>query len=475
MQQIIADFGSLHLLGLAIPLKIYAYGLMLVGGFLAAIYIAQWRARRVGEDPEHIARIGLLSLVGGIAGSRAAYVIQHWNTQFATAENPIGAVLNVSSGGLIYYGGVILATLMVLGYLKLKRLPVRRYLDIVAVPLMVGLAFGRTGCTLNGCCFGARCSPDWPLAMRFPMFSKPLLKFDGRANPYSADTVSPSPVYAHQLALAQITPPAPLVNWARHQLEGALVEVNGQFRPRLYLLPPREYHGRLSADQTAVWADPNNRPAARRAFEALAGPDGLLGPRQWQRGLAEPGGFLRGSEHWAEAILYDRDHSGRLTFDEAWAYLQDRRRRFDTDGDGKLSPAERRAANEVLQADQFALAARARSLPVKPAEPLGIANALLLAGLLTGFYRLRTREGQVFALLIILYPITRFVLESIRADNPHHIFAGVFTHNQYTSTALATIGIVMLLVLHRLAPAAGPAGGRRHAAPAAGRKSRKNV
>jgi phosphatidylglycerol:prolipoprotein diacylglycerol transferase len=171
MLQILVDFGTRYVLGLGIPLRIYGYGLMLVLGFLVAIYVGQWRARRLGENPEHLARIGLLSLVGGILGSRAAYIIQHWDTQFATADNPIGAVLNVTSGGLIYYGGVILGTVMVVAYLFLKRLPARRYLDIVAVPLMIGLAFGRMGCLLNGCCYGSLCDPHWALGMAFPMWT----------------------------------------------------------------------------------------------------------------------------------------------------------------------------------------------------------------------------------------------------------------------------------------------------------------
>ena len=66
MRQIIFDFGRLHLLDWQFMLRVYGYGLMLVLGFLVAIYVGQWRARRMGENPEHVARIGLLSLVGGI-------------------------------------------------------------------------------------------------------------------------------------------------------------------------------------------------------------------------------------------------------------------------------------------------------------------------------------------------------------------------------------------------------------------------
>ena len=157
----------------------------------------------------------------------------------------------------------------------------------------------------------------------------------------------------------------------------------------------------------------------------------------------------------------------RLDFAEAWAYLQWRRRwvtrRFDADGNGDLTGREGDRANAFLQADQIVLAAATRAAPVKPAQALGIGNALLLAGLLTLFHRLRRREGQVFALLIVLYPITRFVLEAIRDDNPHNLLRGVLTHNQYTSLAMLGSGVVLFLALARLPASAGPAWARRRA------------
>ena len=470
MQQVIVDFGTREIFGLGIPLRVYGYGLMLVLGFLVAIYLAQWRARRGGENPENMAHVGLLALVGGIVGSRAAYIIEKWDQQFADLANPVGAMFDVTSGGLIYYGGVVLAVALVLLYLRVKRLPARRCLDMVAVSMMVGLAFGRAGCLLNGCCYGAQCQPDWSLGASFPLFSQPLLKFDGRDNPYSVDTKGPSPVYAHQLNKARISPPEALVN----QADRGKILSDRQFHAHRAVHAPRFLHGALTNDQTAMWADPNTIGVMQMAFGAAAGSDGQLDAAEWERALAAGDGLLRGSEHWDEAIYSDRNRNGRLSFEEASHYLAERRTRFDVDVDGRLSQAERRAANEVLQTDQLALAAATHSLPVKPAQLLGLINALVLTGLLSLFYRLRSREGQVFALMLILYPITRFVLEIVRDDNAHDITAGVFTHNQYTSMALTTIGIVVWLSLRYLSASASRAQTPRRAAiAAAGRRKRK--
>jgi phosphatidylglycerol:prolipoprotein diacylglycerol transferase len=105
MRQILVDFGVLHLFGLSIPLRIYGYGLMMVLGFLSGIALAQWRARKSGESPDAIPALGILALIGGVVGARLAYVIQDWR-EFSRAPNPLGAMLDVTSGGLIYFGGV---------------------------------------------------------------------------------------------------------------------------------------------------------------------------------------------------------------------------------------------------------------------------------------------------------------------------------------------------------------------------------
>lgn len=486
MRQIIIDFGKLDLFGLNLSLRIYGYGLMMVLGFLSAIAIGRWRARRMGENPDVIMQIGVLSLVGGVLGARLAYVIQHWDTQFSRSLS-LGDVLNISSGGLIYYGGLVLAGVTVLAYLKLKRLPIRRHLDMVAVSLMVGLAFGRAGCLLNGCCYGGPCGHDWALGTEFPMFSKPLLKFDGHDSPYSQDQDGPSPVYHHQLTQRAakinadggkdhpdmlgnakadshlVSPPPQLAHF--RPFDRAMVDASGKKAdiPTLGLHPPGELHGKLQRSQ--LDAALMTEEQARAAFEALAGADEQLDADEWRKGLAAGEGLLGGSEHWNEALRTDRSRDGKLDFPEFRAYTDGRLgallKRFDENGNGALAAAEADRANAFLQADEIALAEASHALPVKPAQMLGIVNALLLAGILTVFYRMRTREGQVFALLLVLYPITRFILEAIRDDNPHNLSAGLLTHNQKTSLAMALGGVLVMVLLRRLPAGCGPSWARR--------------
>lgn len=493
MLRTVVDFGTLMVFGVAVPLRVYGYGLMLVFGFLSGIWLARWRAKRAGENPDNMTQCSILALVGGVAGARIAFAIEKWDT-FAQSESPLAEIVNITGGGLIYYGGVILALVLVVAYLRFKRLGIRRYLDILAASMMIGLAFGRVGCLVNGCCYGARCSGDWALAIKFPMYSKPLIKAGGSAGPFSASMDAPSPVYAEQLVAravhlhkrgisdgpdlacrrpveGHVSPDARLV----HQFGASRVRIKEGNKkievPALLLHPPRYLHGRLKSDQLVTMLAAQD--GARAEFEALAGADGRLNYQEWCKGLEDGKGFLRGSEHWDEAIFFDRNPDELLSFDEAWEYLQKRRARltwmFPAEAPatepavgGKPATAHgdinRADANAYLQEDLFALAGRSYSLPVKPAQVIGIINALLLAALLTGFHRLRKREGQVFALMLILYPITRFLLEMIRDQSQHDLLGGVLTHNQWTSLATTVTGIIFWGILYKLPRSARPLG-----------------
>lgn len=452
MRQIIVDFGVLHLFGLELPLRIYGFGLMLVFGFITGILLAQWRARRAGEDPQVIGQLGVLSLLGGVLGARVAYVVKEWDS-FARSGAGLWEILNITSGGLIYFGGLIGGAVLALLYMWVKRLPVRRFIDIVAPSLMIGLAFGRAGCLLNGCCWGGPCQHDWPLAVRFPMVSRPLLKVSGPG--FYAEGQGMCPAYAEQFENDRVRPDDRLLNsfavapGKTH--EGAVIQ-------RRVMIPIAHLHEALTGDQLVTMF--GSREAGKKEFNKLAEPDGVLSESQWTRGL-RAGGFLRGSEIWDEAIRFDSPGDGMLSFEETWEYLRERGAmllaRFDEDGDGKLTDQEQARANAYLQADLFALLDRQRSGPLRPGQLLGIANALLLAVLLTVFYRYRRREGRVFALMVILYPITRFVLESIRNPNPLNVLSGDLTHNQITSIVLIGVGLLLWWWIGRLPASAGPA------------------
>jgi phosphatidylglycerol:prolipoprotein diacylglycerol transferase len=148
------------------------YGLMLMLGLFVAIWWAARRALKSGGSPDVILNCGFIAIIGGVVGARAMYVIHYWD-QFRTHGNFLQvawSVIDVSKGGLEYYGGFILTTLAALAWLRWwEKVSIRWYMDIIAPSVALGLAFGRVGCFLNGCCFGGTC--DLPWAVRFPFGS----------------------------------------------------------------------------------------------------------------------------------------------------------------------------------------------------------------------------------------------------------------------------------------------------------------
>jgi phosphatidylglycerol:prolipoprotein diacylglycerol transferase len=157
-----------------INIPIYSYGLMMVIGFLCAIQLAKYLARRSGLNPDLFVNAGLIALLAGVVGARLSHVMENWD-QYTTVtatrsawDNLIDAI-NIRSGGLTYYGGFLLAFGSLVLYAIKARIPLRLGMDIVAPCIVIGLGFGRIGCFLNGCCYGDQCSLPW--AVRFPYHS----------------------------------------------------------------------------------------------------------------------------------------------------------------------------------------------------------------------------------------------------------------------------------------------------------------
>jgi phosphatidylglycerol:prolipoprotein diacylglycerol transferase len=143
-------------------LTIWSFGLMMVVGFLTALFLVRCLSRRAGLDPETMSSAALHALIIGTVGARVFFVVHHFD-EFRAAPLSTFAIWR---GGLEFLGGVVPAVLFLLVYLRRRKLPVRRYLDIMAIGLMAGLTFGRIGCFLNGCCYGK--PTDLPWAVRFP-------------------------------------------------------------------------------------------------------------------------------------------------------------------------------------------------------------------------------------------------------------------------------------------------------------------
>ncbi|HOK67168.1 MAG TPA: prolipoprotein diacylglyceryl transferase [Anaerohalosphaeraceae bacterium] len=139
-----------------------SWGVMVVLGFLAALWLMRRLVKTLGEDPDILGNAAVYALIAGVIGARVFFVVHHrdlfvgrWMEVFA-----------VWQGGVELLGGVLTALLVLWLYLKKQRRSIRLYFDVLAIGLMVGLGFGRIGCFLSGCCYG-KCT-DLPWGVRFP-------------------------------------------------------------------------------------------------------------------------------------------------------------------------------------------------------------------------------------------------------------------------------------------------------------------
>lgn len=151
------------------PFAIHWYGVMVALGFVAGLWTASRRGLASGITAEQIIDIGPWLILGAIVGARTLFVISYWQESFA--GRPLWEIFAVWQGGLVFYGGLIGATLAGIIYIRLKKLPLWKMGDILAPSIALGYFFGRIGCLLNGCCYGRAC--DLPWAIQFPA-SNPL-------------------------------------------------------------------------------------------------------------------------------------------------------------------------------------------------------------------------------------------------------------------------------------------------------------
>ncbi len=367
------------------PVK--SYGAMLTLGFLSGVWLSMKRAERLKADPDVILNIGFLCLICGVVGARVFYVAHYWESAFANQPNPLGAALNCTSGGLEYYGGLVGAIVGSVVYMLLAKVSVRMYLDILAPAAAWGLAFGRMGCLLNGCCWGGMCVDAHnhavvPWGIRFPHSSPAQMRqWENRqlALPAELITTFPGNVYAFPLPLALIDGP---------------IEKREGPRAKLRLLD------RDIRDLQALGGDAQEIEDLKRQREAAK--------KKWDGTVLE------------NYALYN---ALRLP--------------------SRADPARSMTATELSE-----LARKYASVPVHPAQVYGIINALLLSWVLLEILYRRRRHGMVFVALCLVYPITRIVLETIRVDNPHDSVG--LTISQAFSLGIVAVGVILFFYIRKL-------------------------
>lgn len=177
-------------------LPIRGYGVFVLLGIISGVALSVHRTRQIGMDPELIYSLALWLFVIAIVGARLFFIIQYWPSFMRpTLIGSIGAMLKFTEGGLVVYGSVIGAIVAIYLFSRKHSLNMFALGDVIAPGMALGLALGRIGCLMNGCCYGGVCEPS-SFALTFPRHPYP--------EQVSSALQQYSPPYADQLAQGQL-------------------------------------------------------------------------------------------------------------------------------------------------------------------------------------------------------------------------------------------------------------------------------
>ena len=148
----------------AFGVDVYWYGVLIAGGLLAAAVWMSRREKRLGLEKDTAIDLLLWTLPAAIIGARAYYVAFSWDM----FRGNLGAILDIRSGGLAVFGGIIAGFLCIFIYSRVKKVPLYALLDLAAPSLALGQAVGRWGNFANGEAYGRAVAREW---MRFFPFA----------------------------------------------------------------------------------------------------------------------------------------------------------------------------------------------------------------------------------------------------------------------------------------------------------------
>lgn len=343
-----------------VPIR--GYGMMLLLAVLAGVGLAAHRAQRMGIDPEFIFSLAFVLFITAIIGARTFYVIEYWHHfQADTAWETIKNVANVTQGGLVIYGCLIGGLAGGVWYLRARGLPVLAMGDLIAPSMVLGLAIGRIGCLLNGCCFGGLCDQPW--AVTFPFGSPPYMR----------------------------------------QQEENMV-------PDLGIA--------IGAQKSQTPATSENAPS-RNNLPVISAID--------------PKGLAAGKGLKVNVPIVSIDGYPARSVEEARSLLAVPRTELRIEQQGQAEVVIRNLP---------------RSKPVHPTQIYSSINGFLIFLVLFFYYPFRRHDGEVMALMLTLYAITRFLLEWIRNDEPG-TFGTPLTISQWVSVFVLATAIALWFFLLR--------------------------
>ena len=384
-------------------LPVRGYGVFLMLGIVIASLFAVRRAKKKWNiPPELIVSIVLVEVISGIIGARIFYVAEYWHSfvvrdpgQGVDLGATIRGMLNLTQGGLVVFGSIIGGIVTTLVYLRIKKLPLLATMDIFSPALMIGIAIGRLGCFMNGCCFGAICDAV-PPGVVFPIGS---------------------PAHYYQMEHDQ-------ASLGGFNLFPPSAEGDAQNKTLFHLKKKDEGLMSVSAEPVTVEsvdADSAPEEAGLRPGMTILRVGAFL----------PAGGEPTDAEIEKTPMITPVGTRGFLSFLYSTGFpVRASCLVLDvTDppgGEGNGAETEENAGENAPKSRRIVF--RPGPFDVRAVHPTQLyssALALLLAAFLCFADRLVKKDGFVFALMLICYPVCRFLIELVRTDEPSFMGTGL--------------------------------------------------
>ena len=143
---------------------VYAYGSILGLGFVVGMTLVFLKARKEGIPIERVIELFCLAIFSSLIGARGLYVLLN----FSIFRGEPSRILRVWEGGLVFYGGFLLAVATAIGYMRRHQLAPWKTADLFTPSIALGLFFARIGCFMAGCCYGSVTSLPWAVTFTDP-------------------------------------------------------------------------------------------------------------------------------------------------------------------------------------------------------------------------------------------------------------------------------------------------------------------
>lgn len=155
------ELPDLPLVGAA---TIYTYGVLLAAAYLIGLKLAMVRARARGLDQARVLDLGIYIIISALVGAKLLLLVTDFD---AYTSNP-RELLSLARSGGVFYGGLILAVVVAIFYIRRIGLPLWTTCDVFAPGIALGHVVGRLGCFFAGCCFGKETDLPWGITFTDP-------------------------------------------------------------------------------------------------------------------------------------------------------------------------------------------------------------------------------------------------------------------------------------------------------------------